>query len=177
MSAEATLGEVWGFRQMTDAGKGYWYRISRLARKDEAGRALAKVITTPFKTFTGDVIICLHGTAAPGASPDPSYPILRRAGTIENDPDATLVVMWGHSATSKTGKGYYEEAGIGWFDRQGRAHGKFDLTINAGFKGYLAICPPGIKPPNDPMPPVFVQLQHAGATHAGEGQEEDPELL
>jgi hypothetical protein len=177
MSTDTPLGEVWGFAQMTSAGKGYWYRISRLALKDDAGRALAKVITTPFKTFSGDIIICVHGTTPPGAPPDPSYPLLRRAGTVENDPDATLGLMWGHSATFRNGKGYYEEAGTGWFDRQGRAHGKFDLTINSGFKGFLAICPPGVNPPQDPMPPQFVRSPQAGATDDSGEQEENSEPL
>jgi hypothetical protein len=149
-------GEVWGFRQMSNDGKGYWYRISKLACKDEAGRAIARVLKTPFKTFTGDIIICLDGITPPGAPPDPSYPILRRAGTVDTNPDAVRVVMWGHSATNKHGRGYYEDAGVGWFDRQGRAHGSFDLTINTGFRGFIAICPPGVKPPQDPMPPAFI---------------------
>ena len=173
MLTYAPDGEVWGFRQMNDAGKGYWYRISKLACKDEAGRAIAKVLTTPFKTFTGDIIICFRGAAPPGALPDPTYPILRRPGTIEIDTDATLVTMWGHSATSKNGKGYYEGAGVGWFDRQGRVHGKFDLTINAGFKGYIAICPPGIKPPQDPMPPTFKRADEK--TSADPENDEEPD--
>src|ERR1700730_2402404 len=104
MSSDAPLGEVWGFAQMTNAGKGYWYRISRLARKDDSGRALAKIISSPFKTFTGDIIICLHGMAPPARPRDPSYPILRRAGTVESNPDAPLVTMWGHSAIKRDGK-------------------------------------------------------------------------
>ena len=136
MSAHPPLGEAWGFAQTTNAGKGYWYRIG-FGRTDDAGRALGKIITSPFRTFTGDIIICAHGIKPPGAPPDPSFPLLRRAGTVENDPDTTLGLMWGHSATYKGGKGYYEEAGVGWFDRHGRAHGRFHLTINAGFKGYL----------------------------------------
>jgi hypothetical protein len=106
MRPDTPLGEVWGFRQMSEAGAGYWYRISRLARTDEAGRALAKVMTTPFRTFTGNIIICPPGTPSPGAPPNPSYPVLRRAGTIDNDPDAVLGLMWGHSATYRNGKGY-----------------------------------------------------------------------
>jgi hypothetical protein len=137
MSTEAPLGEAWGFGQMTNAGKGYWYKIG-LGRRDDAGRALAKVITSPFKTFTGHIIICVHGTQPPGAPPDPSFPLLRRAGMVEEDPDADLGLMWGHSATFRNGKGYYEKTGVGWFDRQGRAHGRFHLTINTGFKGFIA---------------------------------------
>jgi hypothetical protein len=177
MSTDTPLGEVWGFGQTSNAGKGYWYRIG-LGRIDDDGRALAKVLTTPFKTFTGDIIICAHRTKPPGAPPDPAYPILRRAGTIESDPDTNLGLMWGHSATYKGGKGYYEEAGVGWFDRHGRAHGKFDLTINSGFKGFIAICPPGVKPPQDPMPPQFVQPRHqAGVANDSDEQEEDSEPL
>ncbi len=156
MSTDGPLGEVWAFAQTMSAGKGFWYKTRGLARIDDGGRALAKVITTPFN-FTRDIIICMPGMTPPGAAPDPSYPILRRAGAVEHDPEAALGLMWGHSATSRTGRGYYAEAGIGWFDRQGRAHGKFDLTINSGFRGYIAICPPGIAPPQDPMPPQFVQ--------------------
>jgi hypothetical protein len=174
MSSDTPLGEVWGFAQTTNAGKGYWYRISSLARRDDAGRALARVITTPFN-FNRNIIVCPHGAPPPGASPDASYPLLRRAGTVESDPDTDLVVMWGHSQTFKNGKGYYEQAGVGWFDRQGRAHGKFDLSINTGFKGYIAICPLGIDPPKDPMPPTFTQSHHeAGATASSE-DDEDPD--
>jgi hypothetical protein len=156
---------------MTNDGKGYWYRISRLARKDETGRALARLLTTPFKPFTGDIIICPHGTPPPGAPPDPSYPILRRSGTVEDDAHATLGLLWGHSATDRRGKGYYEQAGIGWFDRQGRAHGRFDLRINAGFKGFIAICPPGVKPPQDPMPPSLIREDEKAQTDP-EGSDE-----
>jgi hypothetical protein len=174
MSSDIPLGEVWGFAQLTNAGKGYWYRISRLARKDDAGRALARILTTPFN-FTRNIVVCLHGTAPPGATPDPAYPLLRRAGTVGSDPDTELVVMWGHSQMFKNGKGYYEQAGVGWFDGQGRAHGKFDLSINTGFKGYIAICPPGIDPPQDPMPPVFTQLHHQGKAAASADDDADPD--
>jgi hypothetical protein len=176
MSSDTPLGEVWGFAQMTSAGKGYWYRIG-LGQTDDAGRALAKVITSPFKTFSGDIIVCVHGTNPPGAPPDPSFPIMRRAGSVEEDPDTALGLMWGHSATYKNGKGYYEKAGIGWFDREGRAHGKFHLTINAGFRGYIAICPPGVKPPQDPMPPSFVQPRQESVPEQVEEQDENPEEI
>ena len=69
MPVDSPLGETWGFAQMSNAGKGYWYKIG-LGRSDEAGRALGKVNTSPFKTFTGDIIICLHGTKPPGAAAD-----------------------------------------------------------------------------------------------------------
>lgn len=162
MSSDGPLGEAWGFGQTTNAGRGYWYRIG-LGRMDDAGRALAKLLTSPFRIFTGDIIICPHGSKQPGVPPEPSFPLLRRFGGVEEDADATLGLMWGHSAANlRTGKGYYEEAGVGWFDRHGRAHGKFLLTINSGFKGYVAICPPGIKPPQDPMPPTFFQPQQTG---------------
>jgi hypothetical protein len=177
MSTDIPLGEVWGFGQTTNAGKGYWYKIG-LGRSDAAGRALAKVNTSPFKTFTGDIVICAHGAKPPGAPPDQSFPLLRRAGAVEEDPDATLGLMWGHSATQRSGKGYYEEAGVGWFDQQGRAHGRFLLTITTGFRGYVAICPPGIEPPQDPMPPSFVQPREASsATHESDQPEQDSELL
>jgi hypothetical protein len=174
MSTEAPLGEAWGFGQMTNAGKGYWYKIG-LGRRDDDGRALAKVITSPFKTFTGHIIICVHGTQPPGAPPDPSFPLLRRAGMVEEDPDADLGLMWGHSATFRNGKGYYEKTGVGWFDRQGRGHGRFHLTINTGFKGFIAICPPGIEPPKDPMPPQFTQPHQVTPTRDGDDQQVDSE--
>jgi hypothetical protein len=89
--------------------------------------------------------------------------------------------MWAHSQTNRTGKGYYEGAGVGWFDRQGRAHGKFDLSINTGFKGYIAICPPGIDPPQDPMPPDFTQRREqekvSASTERDDDADADSELL
>ena len=176
MPADPPLGETWGFAQMSNAGKGYWYKIG-LGRGDEAGRALGKVNTSPFKTFTGDIIICVHGTRPPGAAPDPLFPLLRRSGVVEEDPDVTLGVMWGHSAKFRSGKGYYEEAGIGWFDQLGRAHGRFLLTISSGFKGYIAICPPGVKPPQDPMPPSFIQPIHTDDTDDSGDCQENSELL
>jgi hypothetical protein len=180
MSIGMPLGEVWGFAQTTNAGRGYWYRIG-LGRTDEDGRALAKLITSPFKTFTGDIIICTHGTKPPGDPPAESFPLLRRAGAVEENSGATLGVMWGHAATYRSGKGYYERTGVGWFDRQGRAHGKIHLTINSGFKGFIAICPPGVKPPQDPMPPTFVQppsTEHAPrAFEENDEPDEESELL
>jgi hypothetical protein len=176
MSIDTPLGEAWGFAQTTNAGRGYWYRIG-FGRTDEDGRALAKLLTSPFKTFTGDIIICAHGTKPPGDPPSASFPLLRRGGAVENDPDAALGIMWAHSATKRDGKGYYERTGIGWFDPQGRAHGKIHLTINTGFKGFICICPPGVKPPQDPMPPEFRQPQQTepAARTAADNEEPDEE--
>jgi hypothetical protein len=171
MSTDTPLGEAWGFGQTTNAGRGYWYKIG-IGRVDEAGRALGKVIASPFKTFTGDIMICAAGMRPPGDPPVPSFPLLRRAGAVEDDADATVGLMWGHSTIHKSGKGYYVEAGVGWFDRQGRAHGKFLLTVSSGFKGYVAICPSGVKPPQDPMPPQFLQPSQAGAHDDTDAQEE-----
>ena len=36
MPADPPLGETWGFAQMSNAGKGYWYKIG-LGRCDDAG--------------------------------------------------------------------------------------------------------------------------------------------
>ena len=89
--------------------------------------------------------------------------------------DSPLGETWGFAQMSNAGKGYYEEAGVGWFDQLGRAHGRFLLTISSGFKGFVAICPPGVKPPQDPMPPSFVQpVQTDDDT---DDREEDSELL
>jgi hypothetical protein len=72
-------------------------------------------------------------------------------------------------------EGYYEEAGIGWFDPKGRAHGSFELSINSGFKGFIAICPSGVGPPQDPMPPEFVRQREVAAESDAAGDRGEAE--
>src|SRR3984885_6908593 len=144
-------GDVWAFCQTTNDGTGYWYRAGP-GRLDDEGRALGKVNLTPFRNFTGDLIVCPHGVEPPGAPPDPDFPLLRRAGSIKDEITAPLGLLGGFPRIiRRSGKGYYQGIGAGWFDPQGRAHGKILLTDGQRIE-HVAICPPGVNAPTASLP-------------------------
>lgn len=165
------LGNVWGFCQTTNDGKGYWYKCG-IGRLDGEGRALGKINLTPFRNFTGDLIVCPAGVEPPGAPPDPAFPLLRRAGAINDEVDAPFGLMCGFTPIFKSGKGFYQGIGVGWFEADGRAHGKILLTDGRRIQ-YVAMCPPGVMPPSEALPPVIAQPQ---PRRPGEDQPEPDDI-
>jgi hypothetical protein len=144
-------GEVWAFCQTDRDGNGFWYRagIGRLA---DEGRAIGKVNLTPFRNFTGDLMICPHGTEPPGAAPDPAFPLMRRAGRRDDQIPAALGLLCCFTRVLvKTGRGYYQGIGTGWFEPGDRARGKILLTDGQRIQ-HIAICPPGVKEPATALP-------------------------
>jgi hypothetical protein len=151
-------GDVWVFCQTANDGKGFWYRTGP-GRLDEEGRAVGKVNLTPFRNFTGDPIVCLHGVEPPGLPPDPGFPLLRRADKITDKIDAALGLLCVFSRFSRRSwKGYYQSIGVGWFAPDGRAHGKILLTDGLRVE-HIAICPPGVERPSETWPIGSAPLQ------------------
>jgi hypothetical protein len=144
-------GDVWVFCQTTNDGKGYWYRAGP-GRLDDEGRAIGKINLTPFRNFSGDLIVCPHDVEPPGAPPDPDFPLLRRADKINDKVEAPFGLLCGFTrVVRRSGKGYYQGIGVGWFEPDGRAHGKILLTDGQRIE-HVAICPPGAKPPDATLP-------------------------
>ena len=74
-------------------------------------------------------------------APDPAFPLLRRAGAINDEVDVPLGLMGSFTPIVKTGKGFYQGIGVGWFEPEGRAHGKILLTDGRRIQ-YVAIFHP-----------------------------------
>ena len=144
-------GAVWVFCQTSNDGTGFWYK-GGIGRRDDEGRALGKVNLTPFRNFTGDLMICPPGADPPGALPDPGFPLLRRAGSISGQDAAPLGLLCGFTRILiKSGRGYYQGIGTGWFDGNERAYGKILLTDGQRIQ-HVAVCPPGVKVPDAALP-------------------------
>jgi hypothetical protein len=86
------------------------------------------------------------------------FPLLRRPGVIEDQIDAPLGLMCCFAPIYKSGRATTKALGVGRFDAQGRAHRKILLTDGRRVE-YVAICPPGVNPPDEKMPPIIVQPQ------------------
>lgn len=148
-------GRAWIFEQTSAAGHGFWYDIGP-GRIDGDGRALGNVGKVPFKNFTGDILICPAGTMPPGSRSRPSFPLLRYSSKIEDAGENPLGLVWGFRHVHRSGKGFADHIGVGWFDDEGRARGRFLLRLVSNFKGIVIVCPPGIEPPPGPLPPSVV---------------------
>jgi hypothetical protein len=165
-------GRTWIFEQTALTGGGYWYDVGA-GRIDEEGRGIGNIPKVSFRSFTGDILICPAGVVPPGRRSPPSFPILRYGDKIEGEGDAALGLTWGfRHVHPKSGKGYPDTIGIGWFDEQGRARGRFLLRLVSGFKGLVIVCPPGIKPPPGPLPPIVVPRQPLEMEAEGGGEDE-----
>jgi hypothetical protein len=126
-----------------------------------------------FRNFTGDILICPAGVVPPGRRSPPSFPFLRYADKIEGEGEAELGFTWGfRHINPKSGKGYPDTIGIGWFGEQGRARGRFLLRMVSGFKGIVIICPPGIKPPPGPFAPLVTTKQRTEIEAEGDPDED-----
>ena len=175
--ASESPGRTWIFEQTALSGSGYWYDVG-VGRIDEEGRAIGNIGKVSFRNFTGDILICPAGEMPHGRRSPPSFPFLRYADQIAGEGEAALGLTWGFRHVSpKSGKGYPDTIGVGWFDGQGRARGRFLLRLVSGFKGLVIICPPGIKPPPGPLPPVVMVKQRPGeeSDNNDEGDGEDEE--
>jgi hypothetical protein len=151
-------GNVWVFCQTTNDGKGFWYRTGPGRLADE-GRAIGKVNLTPFRNFTGDLIVCPHGVEPPGAPPDPGFPLLRRADKINDTVDAPPGLLCVFTRPNpRSSKGYYQGIGVGWFEPDGLVHGKILLTDGRRIE-HIAICPPGVERPLATLPLQSAPLQ------------------
>jgi hypothetical protein len=127
-----------------------------------------------FKNFTGDILICPAGEVPPGRRSPPSFPFLRYADKIGGEGEAPLGLTWGfRHVHPKSGKGYPDTIGIGWFDEQGRARGRFLLRMVSGYKGITIICPPGITPPPGPLPPIVTPRQRPEIDAEGDDDTEE----
>jgi hypothetical protein len=168
-------GKTWIFEQTSAAGHGYWYPAGG-GRIDEKGRGLGNVGKVAFRNFTGDILICPPGITPPGRRSPPSFPLLRYSDQITDQGETQLGLTWGfRHVHPKSGKGYPDDIGVGWFDNEGRARARFYLRLVAGFKGIVIICPPGIEPPPGPFSPSVV-LHPESQKHDQDDDESDVEI-
>jgi hypothetical protein len=168
-------GRTWIFEQSSAAGHGFWYEAGP-GRIDEEGRGLGSVGKVAFRNFTGDILVCPPGKVPPGHRSPPSFPLPRYSSKIEDYGETPLGLTWGfRHIHPKSGKGYPDRIGVGWFDEEGRARGRFYLRLVSGFKGIVIICPPRLEPPPGPFAPSVILNPKAGTDEHGDEGDPDAE--